>query len=79
MIATIHTDTNTSKTKAMENIHSETYSLLIEQYIKDPRDPQVKIFTLSFLSFKGCALRDSDIHAAINSGGHSSGNPLGLE
>ena len=24
---------------AMENIHSETYSLLIEQYIKDPPCP----------------------------------------
>ena len=23
---------------AMENIHSETYSLLIEQYIKDPKE-----------------------------------------
>ena len=23
---------------AMENIHSETYSLLIEQYIKDPAE-----------------------------------------
>ena len=25
---------------AMENIHSETYSLLIEQYIKDPEEKE---------------------------------------